>query len=184
MVTGNWSESKTVSIYFLHLVPRNKQVCACSSWSVSKFITDLPPPPHPQNTHKYTQYVPLVFKAAKGTCLPNVKTPGLGCPACGFNPSVHRNDFQVCNLSLLLYPLLGTQVPTRLLLFPSYSTPSGFFFFFFFLQLWLHKSLFASLQCVFSENCFTCSFIFDVFIGGGELSLLLCHLDLLPPFFS
>ena len=37
----------------------------------------------------------------------------------------------------------------------------------------------ASFQLVFCENCSTCRCIFDVFVGEGELRvLLLCHLDL------
>ena len=112
----------------------------------------------------HTQYVPLVFKAAEGTCLPNVKTLGLGCLACGFNPSVPRNDFQVCNLSLLLCPLLGTQVPTRLLLFPSYSTPSGFFFFFFY-----------SFGCI--RVFLQVSSVFSVRIVSHVVLFLMCSLE-------
>ena len=77
----------------------------------------------------------------------------------------------------LLCPLLAAQFLTWLLLFPSYSTPCGSFF----TAIVIEES-FATLQFVFSENCSTWRCIFDVFIGEGELNiLLLCHLDLFPP---
>ena len=39
---------------------------------------------------------------------------------------------------------------------------------------------FCQSPVVFSENCSTCRGIFDVFMGGGECHVLLCHLDLFP----
>ena len=40
-------------------------------------------------------------------------------------------------------------------------------------------SLSTRLQFVFSENCSTCRCIFDMFVRGGDLSILLwCHHDL------
>ena len=48
-----------------------------------------------------------------------------------------------------------------------------------FLQLWCYRSS-AGLQLVFHKNCSTCRCIFDVFVGRGELHILLfCGLD--PP---
>ena len=48
-----------------------------------------------------------------------------------------------------------------------------------FLKIWLSKRS-ATFQLVFCENCSTCRCIFDVFVGVGELHILLfCHLD--PP---
>ena len=61
-----------------------------------------------------------------------------------------------------------------LLLCPSCLIPYGSF-----LQLWLYRSLSASLQLVFTESCSTRRCIFDVFVGGGKFSVfLLYHLDL------
>ena len=43
-------------------------------------------------------------------------------------------------------------------------------------QLWLCRCSLASFQLVFYKNCSTCRCIFDVFVGGVELYiLLLCH---------
>ena len=38
-----------------------------------------------------------------------------------------------------------------------------------------NKSFSTSLKSVFSENCFTCRYIFDVFLGAGGLHVLLIH---------
>ena len=51
---------------------------------------------------------------------------------------------------------------------------------------WLHRDLSrtwclsysVSVQLVFCENCSTCRCILDVFVEGGELHVLLHHLDL------
>lgn len=51
----------------------------------------------------------------------------------------------------------------------------------YFLQPWLYQSFSVSLQFAFSKNCSTWRSIFDVFVGGGELCILLPHHhDLLP----
>lgn len=42
-----------------------------------------------------------------------------------------------------------------------------------FLQLWCYRRSSASLQLVFHKNCSTCRCIFDVFVGRGELHILL-----------
>ena len=65
--------------------------------------------------------------------------------------------------------------------------PDSFFFVCLFHLTLLHGNLShnfafmrssASTQKVFCENCPTCRCIFDVFVGGGELHVLLfCHLD-------
>ena len=48
-----------------------------------------------------------------------------------------------------------------------------------FLQHLLYRSPSASFYLVFHTSCTTCRCIFDVFVRGGELHiLLLCHLDL------
>ena len=39
----------------------------------------------------------------------------------------------------------------------------------------LYRSPAASFQLVFTENCSTCRYIFDVFWGEGELSVVLFH---------
>ena len=49
-----------------------------------------------------------------------------------------------------------------------------------FLQLWLYKRYCASFSWFFCESCSTCRYIFNLFVEGGELHvLLLCHLG--PP---
>ena len=96
-------------------------------------------------------------------------TSWLGSPICGSNCSFLR-DLHSCNLPFPVRPLSGAQVLTWLLYFPSYPILCGSF-----LQPWLYKSLSASLQLVFSENCSTSRCIFDVFMGRGELLILLIH---------
>ena len=69
---------------------------------------------------------------------------------------------------------------TDLLPFPCSSVSRASFF-----HLWLWKSLNASLQFVFSENCSTRRYIFDVLVEGSELCiLLLCRLDPTPQVFG
>ena len=64
--------------------------------------------------------------------------------------------------------------PKLLLFSPSYPDTWQSF-----LQPWLYGNS-ASFQLVFQENHSTCRCIFDMFIAGGELHILLfCHLD--PP---
>lgn len=64
--------------------------------------------------------------------------------------------------------------PKLLLFSPSYPDTWQSF-----LQPWLYGNS-TSFQLVFQENHSTCRCIFDMFIAGGELHILLfCHLD--PP---
>lgn len=54
-----------------------------------------------------------------------------------------------------------------------------------FLKLWLNKRSSANFQLVSCENCFTCRYIFDMFVETGELYiLLLYHRDLLCNYFK
>ena len=102
------------------------------------------------------------------------RTLGLGCPVCVLTHSLPRAGFRWYNLPLLPHPLPGAVVLTLLLFFPSYPVMSGSSF-----QPWLCRS--ASFRLVFSENCSPRRWIFDVFVGGGELHILLLpHLDLRP----
>ena len=102
-------------------------------------------------------------------------TPGLRHPICGLNHSPCREGLCPCNLPFPLSPLPGSQVPTWLLVFPSYPFLCESF-----LQPWLYRSLSDSFQLVFSENFSTCRCIFEVFIGGVEFHVLLLHLSSSP----
>lgn len=64
--------------------------------------------------------------------------------------------------------------PNLMPIFKSYS-----FMWKSFLQCCLNRSSSVSSQFIFSENCSTCLYIFDVFVGGDELHILIVHhLDL------
>ena len=78
-------------------------------------------------------------------------TPWLGYLVCGSTHSVPKENLYPCNF---LSPLPATQVPTSSLVFLSYSISCISFS-----RLWLCRTLFASLQLVFSENCSTCRFL-------------------------
>ena len=92
------------------------------------------------------------------------------------NCSLPRFDVLPCSLPFFLSSLSGAQVPHGLL-FPSFNPITCGSF----LQPWFYRSPSASFQLVFSENYSSCRFIFDVFVGRGELYVLLfCHLDWNP----
>ena len=59
----NWPESWAVLNFFLCLCFMNKHVCACFLWVVCRFLTAF-------------LLFSLVFKPAKGTCLPSVRSLG------------------------------------------------------------------------------------------------------------
>ena len=103
--------------------------------------------------------------------------PCLGPHDCGVQCSSDLSLPRACVLFLSV-PLPGAQVLTWQLLFLSYPVTCGSF-----LQPCWPRSLFASLWFFFSENSSICRWIFNVFVGGGELHLLLlCQLNLKPLF--
>ena len=127
--------------------------------------------------------VPSVLQPAKGahhhhighqdwstqSVVLTAQSPGWG--ACVF----YR--LSLCIFPFPLSPLPGTQGPTLLLFFPSYPITCTSL-----LQSVLYRSPSAIFQLVFNEDCSTCKYIFDVFLGVGELHIvLLHHLDLSPP---
>ena len=118
--------------------------------------------------------VPVILQTSKRSSLPHVGLrPRLQRPTRGPHYSLPRVGIHPCFLPFPLNPLLGAQVLTQSLFFPSYVITCVFF-----LQPWLYRSPYASFQVVFSENCSTCRCIFDVFVGECDLHiLLLCHLD-------
>ena len=87
--------------------------------------------------------------------------------------SAHSPEqWSTCEISFPLSPLPGAQVQTQSLYFPSYLIMCVFF-----LQPLLYMSP-ASFELVFHESS-TCRCIFDVFVGRGEVHILLLHhLDL------
>lgn len=103
--------------------------------------------------------------------------PCLGPHDCGVQCRSDLSLPRACVLFLSV-PLPGTQVLTWQLLFLSYPVTCGSF-----LQPCWPRSLFASLWFFFSENSSICRWIFNVFVGGGALHLLLlCQLNLKPLF--
>ena len=75
--------------------------------------------------------------------------------------------------------LPGTWVPTRLLFLPSYTVD---YMCIFLIALVVQKSPSASFQLVFSENCSTCRYIFDVILGGNLSSYSAILMNLLHVF--
>ena len=100
------------------------------------------------------------------------------CALSSSAPSLRRGrqlPLGLCALPSLRPLSEGAGSCTDSLPFPCSSVSRASFF-----HLWLWKSLNASLQFVFSENCSTRRYIFDVLVEGSELCiLLLCRLD--PP---
>lgn len=95
--------------------------------------------------------------------------PGLGWPICLSNCSLPRRESpSLCNPVPLLCPLVKMQVQPN-----CFSSLPTWFCVYFFQSFVYKKSLFASLQFVFSEHCSTYRCIFDVFVGAGELCVLL-----------
>ena len=78
-------------------------------------------------------------------------------------------------LPFTLSPLPGTKVLTWSLFFPSYMIMCGSF-----LHPWLYKSH-ASFQLVFNEKCSKPGRIFNVFVQGGELLILLSSILIALP---
>ena len=109
----------------------------------------------------------------QGGLSPLCRIPRLRYPICGSDLSLSRVSVSPCNLSFPLSPLLVAQVLTQPLFFHSYSIMCLSF-----LQPWLYRSHSSSFQLIFSENFSACRCIFDVFLAGSELQILLfCHLD-------
>ena len=107
---------------------------------------------------------------------PGIRPQGWGAPICGLNcSSLRENLWAHVTLLPLLCLLPGVWVLTPLLLFPSSQHCVDLFYSFGYRRLF-----FASLQLVFSEDCSTCRCMFDVFLVGDELRVLLCHFHLLP----
>ena len=94
--------------------------------------------------------------------------PGLAWPICLSNcPLPRRESPSLCNPLPLLCPLVKMQVqPNCISSLPTWFCVCVF-------RALVIKSLFASLQFVFSEHCSTYRYIFDVFVGAGELCVLL-----------
>ena len=100
--------------------------------------------------------------------IPGIRPQGWGVPIYGLNCSfLKENLWAHVTLLPLLCLLPGVWVLTSLLLFPSS-------------QHCVDRIFFASLQLVFSEDGSTCRCVFDVFLVGDELRVLLCHFQLLP----
>ena len=76
-------------------------------------------------------------------------TPGLGCPICDWSPSPPMEDFQDCDIPLLLcVPHLEEWVLARLLLLPAYMAPCRLPS-----QPWLQKSFCQSSLCFQGNLC-------------------------------
>lgn len=146
------------------------------------------------------------FSSSQTPCAPADRCLRLGTAGSGQDPlywslSVLPATSQLLHFPLSLwssllcaswYPYLWSGFPEWANL-SSFTTPPrdagpiliGIFFFFH--PSWLYDDLSynfgfmrysASIQQVFCENCSTCRCIFDVFVGGSELHiLLLCHLN-------
>ena len=115
----------------------------------------------------------LVLAVLQRGLSPLGRTPGLGHPICGLNLSLPRAGVCPSILPFPLSPLPGAQVLTQLIFFPSEPIICVSF-----LQPWLYRSLSASFQLVFHDNCSTCRHILDVFVGEGKPhTLSLYHLE-------
>ena len=116
--------------------------------------------------------VPAVLPAAMGGLSPLHRTTGLGCPDCGSTCSLPRARVHPCGPSLPFRTLLGRRSQAD----AFFSNLLGYMEIF---LIALIVQFFCQFLLVFHENCSTCRCIFDVFVEGGELHiLLLCHLDL------
>ena len=107
---------------------------------------------------------------SQGGLSPPCRNPGLGCPVFGSSHSLPRVRVCPCNHPFPLSPFPGAYIPTQSLLFFFYLIMCVSF-----LQPWLYKSVSASFQLVFSENCSTCRCIFVMFMGRDNLHILLLH---------
>lgn len=115
-------------ICFLCFVPGSEQVCMLGfhdSWSLTTLWQ-----------------FPLVFKPAKRIHLPALD-PRVGLPNMWLEPFTPMEDFQDCDIPLLLcVPRLEDWVLARLLLLPAYMAPCGLPS-----QPWLQKSFCQSSLC-------------------------------------
>ena len=86
---------------------------------------------------------------------PMCRIPELGSPVCGSTHSLPRASVHLCDLLFPLSHLPGVQVLTQCFLpiLPIMCVS--------FLQPWLYRSLSASFQLVFHEDCSACRCIFD-----------------------
>ena len=116
-----------------------------------------------QASHR-SPFSPMSPPTSQGDLSSKCWTPELGHPMCGLHCSLPREDLPDLVIPLLFWVLSQGHRSwlDHVCLFLSYSILCVSF-----LQPWLYKSLSASLQLVFSENCFTCRCIFDVFMGGS-----------------
>ena len=119
--------------------------------------------------------VPVVLQSVKEDLSPRYKIPGLGHPVCDFHCSL-----PMVTLFPWILPFTGTKSPPKdtgphpiilISFLPNYM--------WIILTVLFVQQSFSNFQLVFSENFSTCKCIFDVFMGEGELHiLLLCHLSL------
>ena len=141
--------SRAVSVCFFLFDPRSKHACV---WNLGFLQPSC-------KSHRFSNQLRGVISS--------VSDPGQGCPMCGPNCSLPREDLLACVIpdSSKFLPKGTSPNPITSLPFLPDST-------------WLFLS--STLQLVFSESGSTCRCIFDMFIVGGELHLLLYLLDLLP----
>ena len=99
----------------------------------------------------------------KPVCTPSSQWSA-GFPQPSYYSQWSSNSQGVCPPSLR-DPGLGHQGSS-----PSYQIAHGSS-----LQPWLHRSLSASFQLVFRENCSTCRCIFNVFMCCGVFHICLLH---------
>ena len=131
---------------------------------------------HPSQTESLLPtalLVPAVLQPAKGAHLPGI-WPRTGAPNLWLSPLTPQGG------SLPMYFPFSSKSPPRgitwLLFNPSYLITCGSFS-----QCCLYRSLPASFQLDFGENCSTCHCIFNVFMGGGEFHVLSPLSFLIPP---
>ena len=119
--------------------------------------------------------VPAFLLLAKCACLPCADTtPGPERLARGSHGSFFRANLYLCILPFSWRPLPRTHVPMLSVFSPSYRIMCASF-----LQPWLHRSLSASFQLVFSETCSTCRCILTC--SWRTHILIFYHLDGSPP---
>ena len=134
----------------------------CTSWAQPQLFSTSPP------------VCSSSSPGSLGGLSPLCRTPEQGHPSCGLirllsRVSVHPMQSSFC----CRFPPKGAS-PELLLFSLSYPATRQSF-----LQPWLYGNS-AGFQLVFQENHSTCRCIFDMFVKGDELHILLfCHLD--PP---
>ena len=102
-----------------------------------------------------------------GTHLPSVRLQGWGVKYVIW--TAHSLG-RISKPRFFCVPSDGLWVLNLSLVFPSYPILCVSF-----LQSSLYKSLSASLKVVFSEKWSSCRYVFDVFLGGGAISIFLFH---------